>query len=328
MASLSQAQGNPKNKPVVYGEQLEGFDYAYPVHIYAFESQAEEMHMAYIDSPPSNASKPNGHTAVLLHGKNFCAGTWETTIKALNDDGYRVIAPDQIGFCKSTKPERYQYSLHQLANNTRALLDSLGIGKSIVVGHSMGGMLAIRYALMYPDAVERLALVDPIGLEDWKAQGVPYSTIDQLYARELKTSADSIKNYQRNTYYADEWKPEFDRWVQMLAGMYRGPGLQAVARNSALTYDMIYTQPVFYEFEQLKMPTALFIGWKDNTAIGKDTAPPEVRARLGNYKELGKAAAARIPHAQLIEFEDLGHAPQIQAPERFNKALLKALDEN
>ena len=112
----------------------------------------------------------------------------------------------------------------------------------------------------------------------------------------------------------------------MQAGMYRGPGSQTVARSAALTTDMVYNQPVFYEFEQLRPPTVLFVGLKDNTAIAKATAPPEVQARLGNYKVLGKAVAARIPQASLIEFDDLGHSPQIQAPERFNKALLKALD--
>jgi pimeloyl-ACP methyl ester carboxylesterase len=47
-----------------------------------------------------------------------------------------------------------------------------------------------------------------------------------------------------------------------------------------------------------------------------------VRSGLGDYPALGKAAAARIPHAHLVEFPDLGHAPQIQAPERFHEALL------
>ena len=88
---------------------------------------------------------------------------------------------------------------------------------------------------------------------------------------------------------------------------------------------MIYTKPVIYELGALQMPVLLFIGDKDTTAIGKDLAPPAVRATLGDYPALGKAAAAKIPHAKLIEFSDLGHSPQIQAPERFHKALLQGL---
>lgn len=53
--------------------------------------------MGYMDVPPEGDA--NGHTVVLMHGKNFCAATWQDTIKALSKVGYRVIAPDQIGFC-------------------------------------------------------------------------------------------------------------------------------------------------------------------------------------------------------------------------------------
>jgi pimeloyl-ACP methyl ester carboxylesterase len=111
----------------------------------------------------------------------------------------------------------------------------------------------------------------------------------------------------------------------MLAGMYRGPGKQQVAWDSALLYDMIYTQPVVYELDLLKMPTLLMIGDKDTTAIGKDAAPPEVRAQLGHYPELGKAAARAIPHATLVEFAALGHSPQLQDPQAFHKALLDGM---
>lgn len=168
-------------------------------------------------------------------------------------------------------------------------------------------------------------MVNPIGLEDWKARGVPHITVDQWYQRELKTSADGIRQYEKNTYYAGEWKPEYERWVTMLAGLNNGPGKTRVAWNSALLYDMIYTQPVIYEFGELKMPVLLMIGTKDNTAIGKDLAPPAIRKTLGNYAVLGKETEKRIPHATLVEFNDMGHAPQMQDPQRFHDALLKGL---
>jgi len=305
-----------------YGMRLEGFAYPWPVAQYHFGSQDQTLEMAYMDVKPA---RPTGRTAVLLHGKNFCAATWQDTISVLVDAGYRVIAPDQIGFCKSSKPVRYQFSFQQLAGNTHALLESLGVRRATMIGHSTGGMLAIRYALMYPAEVEQLVLVDPIGLEDWKARGVPWQSVDAWYRRELKTTANTIRSYERATYYANTWEPTYERWVQMLAGMYRGTGHDRVAWDSALLYDMIFTQPVVYELGALRMPVLLMIGDKDTTAIGKDLAAPEVRATLGNYPVLGKTAAAEIPHAKLVEFPDLGHAPQIQAPERFHKALLEGL---
>ncbi|RZA10021.1 MAG: alpha/beta hydrolase [Proteobacteria bacterium] len=304
----------------VYGPELQGFDYPYPLRHYAFDSQGKALRMGYMDVAATG--KANGHTVVLMHGKNFCAATWESSIKVLSDAGYRVVAPDQIGFCTSTKPEAYQYSFQQLASNTHGLLDTLGIDKAIVLGHSTGGMLATRYALMYPNQVERLVLANPIGLEDWKALGVPWRTVDQWLARERKLDADSVRRYEQATYYGGRWKPEYERWVTMLAGLNQGPGHEGVAWNSALIYDMIFTQPVVYEFKHLSMPTLLLIGDADTTAIGSDIATPEVKARLGNYKVLGKQASQLIPHSTLVEFPGLGHAPQMEEPARFHQALL------
>ena len=85
---------------------------------------------------------------------------------------------------------------------------------------------------------------------------------------------------------------------------------------------MIYTQPVVYEFPLIRVPTLLMIGDKDTTAIGKDTAPPEVRAKLGHYPELAQTTKAAIPGSRLIEFPDAGHAPQIQEPDRVQPAAL------
>jgi pimeloyl-ACP methyl ester carboxylesterase len=305
-----------------YGPELEGYDYPFPVHQFEFSSQKQTVHMAYMDVEPKSF---NGQVIVLMHGKNFCSATWKASIDVLRDAGYRVIAVDQIGFCKSTKPQAYQYTFQQLARNTHALLEALSIHNATLVAHSTGGMIAIRYALMYPASTHQLVLVDPIGLEDWKAKGVPSISVDQWYERELQTSADRIRQYEQNTYYAGTWSDSYEPWVQMLAGMYRGPGKDRVAWNSALLYDMIYTQPVYYELEDIAVPTLLLIGDKDNTAIGKDLASPSVRARLGHYPELAKQAVVRIPGAKLVEFPDLGHAPQIQNPAAFHTALLKGL---
>lgn len=317
-APVAHAQEHP-----TYGPRLEGYDYPFPVHSFAFTSQRQPLEMAYMDVAPTVA--PNGRTIVLLHGKNFCAATWAPTINALTADGYRVIAVDQIGFCKSSKPDGYQFTLSQLAANTRALLDSLGVERPIVMGHSMGGMLGIRYALQNPDAVSRLVLVNPIGLEDWQAEGVPWARLDDAFAGERRTTFDSIKAYQRRFYYNGDWQPRYDEPVVMLAGMYAGPGGEIVARSQALTSDMIFTQPVVHELPNLRVPVLLFIGELDRTAPGAARAAPEVQARLGRYDLLGRRTVNAIPEARLIAFPDLGHSPQVESPEAFHAALLAAL---
>jgi pimeloyl-ACP methyl ester carboxylesterase len=316
---ISAQATSAQTQDAAYGPELEGFAYPYPIEHYSFTSQGQTLDLAYMDVKPAH---PNGRAVVMLHGKNFCSASWGTLLKGVSAAGFRVIAVDQVGFCKSTKPVSYIYSFQQLAANTHALLASLGISKVTIVAHSTGGMIGIRYTLMYPDDVEQLAMISPIGLEDWKAKGVPWMSIDQWYAQERKTTAVGVRTYEGQNYYPGPWKPEYEKWAQMYAGMFAGPGRDIVALSSARIYDMIYTQPVYYEFEQVKAPVLLLIGDKDTTALGKTTSPPAVVAKLGHYPELGKAATKRFPHATLIEFPDLGHAGWIQDPARVDNALI------
>lgn len=242
------------------------FTYPWPVKHQLLTSQNATLSMAYMDIQPSS---PPTSTIVLLHGKNFCGATWEDTARRLLAQNYRVIIPDQIGFCKSSKPTAYQFSLQQLASNTKALLDALNIPQTKILGHSMGGMLATRFALMFPNTTSHLILTNPIGLEDWKALGVPWRSIDLLYADELKTNYTSVRNYQQATYYVNTWKPEYDVWVNILVSLYRfGDEGTKYAYDMALTTDAVLTQPVVYEFNLVKAKTLLLIGEKDNTAIG------------------------------------------------------------
>ncbi len=312
----------------VYGPDLEGFAYPYAVRIYRFRTQAQAYAMAYMDVAADAASRGPGagRTVVLLSGKDFCGATWGATIARLHEAGFRVVVPEQLGFCKSSKPVNYAYSFQQLAVNTRLLLDSIKAGRIILVGHSMGGMLAARYALMFPQDVTELVLVDPLGLEDWKAEGVLYLAIDERYALELENTAPRIKRYELTDYYGGRWKPAYDIWVRLLASLYTGGGRERYAWNQALISDMIFTQPVLYELDRLAMPTVILVGTLDRAEPFRDTAPPEVAARLGDYPELARRAARRIPLSRVVELAGVGHVPQIEAPDRFNAALLQAIE--
>lgn len=309
------------NKSRPLGLNLETIEYPFPVNYIDLKIQGEGLKMAYMDVKPRKA---NGKNVLLLHGKNFNGAYFEQTAKDLADNGYRVIIPDQIGFGKSSKPNRIQYTFQLLAQNTHALLDSLQIKKISVLGHSMGGMLATRFTLMYPQLVEKLILENPIGLEDWKLH-VPYQTVDDWYKNELGQTYEKIKNYQLTFYYDNKWKPEYDQWMNMLAGWTNDIDYPRIAWNSALTYDMIFTQPVLYEFENIKVPTLLIIGQRDRTALGKNKAPKEIQGSLGNYPALGKLTASKIKNSELVEIENVGHLPHIESYQKFIDPLLKFL---
>ncbi|KAI9147416.1 alpha/beta hydrolase fold domain containing protein [Paramyrothecium foliicola] len=322
-SASGQANGTVGNGPFPQDLNGSNFTYPYPVKVFTFRSQYQELDMAFMDVKPTG--RTNKKTAVLLHGRNFCAATWEETIRVLSRKGYRVIAPDQVGFCKSSKPDRYQFTLHQLAWNTRALLNTLGIGNVTVIGHSMGGMLATRFSLQFPQTVDNLVLVNAIGLEDYLQKGVPYISIDQTLETEAASNYQSIRSYQQRVYYIGDWKPAYDVWVNMSVNIYHGSQRYNFIRNQAQVVDMILANPVAPYFEDVKSRTALIIGDKDKTAIGAPWSPPEVAAKLGRYDLLGPEVAARIPNSELLLFPGQGHSPQISDTANFHKTLLNWL---
>ena len=304
------------------GVNLERFDYPFTVERLRVPVGAEVAQMAFMDVRPATA---NGRVAVLLHGKNFCGATWEAATRMLVARGWRVLVPDQIGFCKSDKPVGAQYTLAGLAANTARLMKARGIGRAVIVGHSMGGMLAARFAIDYPELTERLVMVNPLGLADRAAEGVPYRPLADLIADERRTSAAGIKAYQLANYYHGEWRPAYDRWVRMLAGQSVGAGREAVATAQGKTSEMIFTQPVLYQFGRIKAPTTVIVGTRDLTVFARRQAPPSLQQFLKPIPAVAPAAVAKIPGARLVRLEGLGHAPQVEAPDRFHEALLAAI---
>lgn len=320
MAAPPRAESARPAYTMPLGIGLETWAYPWPVQFLDLDLEGSRERMAYMDVAPTGPA--NGRTVTLLHGKNFFGAYWEGTARTLAAAGYRVIIPDQIGFGKSSKPA-LDYSFDLLAANTAKLLDKLGIEKTVIVGHSMGGMLAVRFARTYPERTTHLVLENPIGLEDYRF-AVPPQPTEKVIERELAQTEEKIRAYIKT--YPAHWKPSvFEPYVEVPSRVLLSGEYPRWARVSALTYQMVYRQPVRHEFPLLRVPTLLVIGQADRTAVGKDLVSPEVRETLGRYPDLGRAAARDIPGARLVEIDDVGHIPHLEAPERFDHALLEFL---
>jgi pimeloyl-ACP methyl ester carboxylesterase len=197
----------------------------------------------------------------------------------------------------------------------------------VLVGHSTGGVLATRFALLHPQRVARLVLVNPLGLNDTLAEGVPYTPLDGLRAEEAKTDAASIRAYQLRNYYHGQWRPAYDRWVAMLAGQYASTRGDTVREAQARLSDMIETQPVAAELGRVSAPTRLLIGQLDRTAFRANTAPAALRPKVRTVPQAAETAVHAFPHAGLVRLDGLGHAPQVEDPTRFGAALATALTD-
>ncbi|AGS39468.1 alpha/beta fold hydrolase [Cycloclasticus zancles] len=307
---------------IKYNKELDGFEYPFEVKTFDLGSQSQNLKMRYMDIGDKDARK----VIVLLHGKNFSGYYWEKVAKDLLKKKYRVLIPDQIGFGKSSKPDYYQYSFGQLALNTKSLLDDLNIKKFDLVGHSMGGMLATTFAVNYPASVNKLILINPIGLEDY-GKYVEFKDVNFFYKRELATTLDKARSYQSKNYYDGKWSSEYEKLLIPLKGMLAGKDWETVAWNNALTYGPIFSENIVSRFSQIRNETFLIIGTRDKTGPGRGWLKEGVTRKLGEYNDLGKSTKAMIKDSVLIELDGVGHMPHYENYNVFIKAFYKAIDK-
>jgi pimeloyl-ACP methyl ester carboxylesterase len=229
-----------------------------------------------------------------------------------------VIVPDQIGYGRSSKPI-IPYNFHDMARNTRSILQSLKLDKAMIVGHSMGGMLAARFATQYPDVTERLVLYNPIGLVDPR-YGRPWQSTDESYKRTLDTTYAAIRagimRYVAHNEAA--WSPEFEHYTRIRYAWTLGADWPRLAMVQTLIGQMLYADQVVDDWAHIKAPTLAFGG-------AEDVLPGSAAL----FKERMKFVADTIPNGngRLLLLPGLGHVPHLEAPDKTFPPLLAFLKE-
>ena len=258
-----------------------------------------------------------------MHGKAFGGYYFLNVIEALTEAGYRVVAPDQFGWGKSPKPD-FHYSFHMFGHNSAALLDHLGVGNVAVLGHSTGGMTAVRFTLMNPDRVTCLVLEDPLGFADYRI-GIPSQTDETLYDHEINWTDPKVIRAYVNGYFVHPDPTVCDPLADILVRVTLSPNYQEWARSAALTFQMIYQQPVRHEYHLIQPPTLLIVGAQDHVVPLGQYASPEEFARLGDFLTLSEQAAKDIPNAKRVVVPECGHIPHLEKPAEFLAAFLPFL---
>jgi pimeloyl-ACP methyl ester carboxylesterase len=290
--------------------------YPYPSSYLPLTLYGQDVRMAYMDVAPQGQS--NGHTVVLLHGNNFAGFYFGVVIDALRKEGFRVIVPDQIGYGRSSKPI-IPYYLADMARNTRAILRSLNLDKAMIVGHSMGGMLAARFATQYPDVTERLVLFNPIGLTDTRFNnpvGDPEAAYKRTFASTYQTVRASLMRYVAHKPSA--WNSEFESYVRIRYAWTLSADWPRLARVQTLISNLIYLDPVVDDWAHIQAPTFVYGGAEDMLA-GTPAA----------FQEGMKHIAATIPNgkARLQLLPGLGHVPFMEDAARSLPPLVAFLKE-
>jgi pimeloyl-ACP methyl ester carboxylesterase len=317
---------SPAQLPVARLEPLDidlrGFEYPFPVRFMPVVGTGVPpgTHMAFMDVRPMLAG--NGTTVILMHGRNFPSSYWQHTATNLSARGYRVIVPDQIGFGKSSKAAM-PYSFAFWADTTAALAKMLQVKKAVVLGHSIGGIMATTLAVQYPDLVTKLVLEDPLGLEDYRTL-VPEVADDVLYERELKLTPDAYRE-QLKTAYFPTWKPEYEQFVTIRARQMLDKAYPRWVRSYIQSYQLLHETPIAQALGTLAIPVTIIVGESDTNAPGKAYAPEAVRAQLGHNADLAAQLAPKLQHGTAITLPNLGHVPHLEDPNAFDDAFAKAL---
>lgn len=314
----------PERLPDRYDEPLgiglEGWPYPAPMHWRPCAWGGQNLRMAYMDIQPT--AKKRYRTVVLLHGRNFDSSYWAGPIRDLAGAGFRVIVPDQIGFHKSSKPD-VAYSLDILAELTINLLSGLQIGQASFIGHSAGGMLAVRLAATYPKRVERLILEDPVGLADYRHY-IPPQSLETLIAAERRRTVAAYRALLRESFPvlpAKAMEP-FVEWRMRLAhsGEY-----ERFCKASALITEMIYRESIRDQFDDIPAPTLMIVGERDKTVPLIHYAAPEIAAKMPSVQQAAASAVKDMQKGSLFVVPGVGHVPHLEAADAFRDKTLAFL---
>lgn len=248
------------------------------------------------------------HTVVLVHGFSVPYFVYDPTFDFLTKSGFRVVRYDLYGRGFSDRPEA-RYNIDLFVRQLGDLLDALGLTRSVnLVGLSTGGPITTVYTVRFPERVNKLVLIDPIG-----AKPLSYSWILKVAAMPILgetivgfVRSDSLNNGLSARFFDRDLIDHFQsRYIVQM--QYKGfkRAILSTVRNGML-------DPFLADYERLgKMnkPVLLFWGRNDPTVPFNHSEP------------LRKA----IPNIEFHAIDDCGHTPHYEKPEQVNPILLEFL---
>jgi pimeloyl-ACP methyl ester carboxylesterase len=250
-----------------------------------------------------------GEAVVLLHGFGASSYSWRKVMPALSA-AHRVVAIDLNGFGYTERPKaRARYTREAQAKLVLDTLDALGIARAHVIGHSYGGGLTLYLAQTHPERFRTMVLVDssaPTYANDRRSRAAAFRPLTGLFVRTLALRRSAVRKGLLHSVYDHRLvTPElveayYDRLViEGAADAFYG-----------LTAPAPAGEPV--RLETIAVPALVVWGAHD------ELIAPEV----------GRRAAARLPHAEFVLFTNSGHLPMEEEPEAFLRAVLPFLDRH
>ncbi|MDY7226366.1 alpha/beta fold hydrolase [Hyalangium rubrum] len=288
---------------------------AWPLKRVALPKTAEAYQVATVPEVAYVELNPEGkQTLVFIHGLGSYLKFWRYQLDAFAAQGYRVVAVDLPGYGKSDKLATFPYSMEAMADAVRELVTLLGVEKPVLVGHSMGGMTALSYAIRYPEEPGALVLTAPAGFEkfSWKEK----AWLTRAFSTTLVKSAPEYgiwgsvaqSNFSR-------WRPELEWLVEERVRVVGSQDFDSYAYANVRTVKgLAHNDFVRENLGRIQAPTIIVFG-EDDRLI------PNPFMHGGRAREVMEYGHAGIRGSELVGFERCGHSVQLDCPEEYNAAV-------
>jgi pimeloyl-ACP methyl ester carboxylesterase len=251
---------------------------------------------------------------VLIHGLGSYLPVWSRNFAALSQR-HRVIAVDLPGYGRSSK-SNYHYSMRFFAEVIQRVIEHLRVGRVVLVGHSMGGQIAMHHALAHPGRAEALILVAPAGFEKFEpGEG---SWLAEAVSKELVqlTPLDGIYHNLAGNFLKMPGAAQF--MVNDRVAIVGGPDFDGYAYAVSRSVNAMIHEPVLGRLRQIAAPTLVLFGEDDGLI-------PNPILHGGDTRALAEKAVSQFPCAQLVMIPRAGHMVQFEQPGLWNQAVLEFL---
>lgn len=246
----------------------------------------------------------SGDTILFLHGFGTDKDIWTLYVRRFTRE-YRVIAPDLPGFGESSRVEGADYGIAAQTRRLAAFVDALGLDRFHLAGNSMGGALALSFALAHPDRILTLALYDNAGVT-----GAKKSELELAVERgESPLTVSTPEEFDQLLDFVAERPIFFPRAVKEVMcreAIDRRPFLEAIFET---LFEEFTARPLNDRLDEVRAPTLIVWGRQDRLI---DVSCSDVMAE-------------RIPDNHCVVFENTGHAPMLERPAEVSAAHLDFL---
>jgi len=290
--------------------RLNSFDeLKYPYEV-KYAELPGKIRLAYVDEGKGD------QTIIFIHGLGSYLKSWQKNIEGLKDH-YRCIAIDLPGYGKSSKaPHSGMMSFY--AGVISDLIDELNLKNVVIAGHSMGGQIAMMFAVNYPYKVQKLILAAPAGFEEFnKGQKQWFRdvmTVEGVY----KTTVEQIQTNLAYNFYNVPADAEF--MITDRIAMRSAEDFEAYCYAVVRSVNGMVDEPVIDILKEIKHPALILYGEYDNLIPNRFLNP-------GTTYDLAQKGASLLPGSKLVMIPNCGHFLQFEKYKVFNEEVILFLSK-